>query len=408
MTPDSPPLEPISSGRVALLDVLRGFALYGVLLANTVVWFTGLGFMSRAERAAITTRYDEIAGAALGFLVHGKAMTLFTFLFGLGFAVQLDRATARGQSGVPVYLRRVAALFAIGIAHIVLLWWGDILCLYALTALLMVLLRGLRPRSLVIVAILLLVAQIVVSLPPAKGWLVEAVTPDEKTAFRARMLAAMMGHDRWLLVRMQVAQALHHVRHIPLAYVPWMLGRFLLGYAAGRSRLLHTAAERQPLFRRALAGGLVLAVASNVVTFYLEKIDAAGGGLRPPAMAGLLLVGEVAVLATVTAYVSAVALLMSRPLASRVLLQVAPAGQMALTNYLGQSLACTFFFYGWGLGFMGHVGIALCVPLTLAFFALQVVGSRLWLKRFRFGPMEWLWRSLAYGRAQPMRRAPAS
>src|SRR3954470_16131422 len=111
-------LEPVAAvERVALLDVLRGFALYGVLLANTVVWFNGLAFLPRVERAAMSTRFDEIASFLIRIFVDGKAMTLFTFLFGLGFAIQLERAAARGQNGLPPYLRRLGILLGIGFLH---------------------------------------------------------------------------------------------------------------------------------------------------------------------------------------------------------------------------------------------------------------------------------------------------
>ncbi len=95
---------------------------------------------------------------------------------------------------------------------------------------------------------------------------------------------------------------------------------------------------------------------------------------------------------------------MERPAWQRRLTILAPAGQMALTNYLSQSLICTFLFYGWGLGLSGRVGTALSIPITLAIFTVQVLWSRAWLRRFRFGPVEWVWRSLAYGQRQPMRR----
>jgi len=107
----------------------------------------------------------------------------------------------------------------------------------------------------------------------------------------------------------------------------------------------------------------------------------------------------------VALYVSAVALLMSRPAWNRRLSVLAPVGRMALTTYLSQSAISTFLFYGWGLGLIGRVGPALCIPLTLSIFSAQILFSRWWLQRFRFGPVEWLWRSLAYGKPQPMKRA---
>lgn len=130
------------------------------------------------------------------------------------------------------------------------------------------------------------------------------------------------------------------------------------------------------------------------------------GGIIPPGLKPVLVVsGEIGTLSMAVLYMSILALLMNRPAWQRRLVFLAPVGRMPLSTYLSQSLICTFLFYGWGLGLIGRVGPALCLPLTLAIFSLQILASRGWLRRFRFGPMEWLWRSLTYGKLQPMQRA---
>ena len=399
-------LEPVAAlDRLALLDVLRGFALYGVLLANTL-WFSGRAFMPREELAATKTRIDEVAAFMIRIFVDGKAMTLFSVLFGLGFAIQLERARARGQDGLPVYLRRLGILLAIGFCHVVLIWWGDILWNYALTGFVMVLFRRRSQRALLIWAALFAVVPPMIGMIPAVAAFLERVIPHppDRAAFRAQVLDALRGHDRVRLTEMQVRQTLHHASGMPLSFISWTLSRFLVGYALGRSRLLHDVAARRPLFRKLLVGGLIVGLACGVAGYLRQRFLRNAGTLPLGVKMALIVPDELAYVSMVAAYVAALALMMQRPAWARRLLILAPVGQMALTNYLSQSLICTFLFYGWGLGLIGRVGVALCVPLTLAIFTVQILVSRAWLRRFRFGPVEWVWRSLTYGKRQPMRR----
>jgi uncharacterized protein len=412
MTGSAPPapieeLRPVAPAeRVALLDVLRGFALYGVLLANTVTWFSGRAFLSREEIAAQTGPINGIALLLISVFVDGKAMTLLSFLFGLGFAVQLERAEEQGRSVLPVYLRRLVILIAIGLCHVALLWWGDILTSYAITGFALILFRRRKNRALIFWAVALSFVPHLVSLLPSVAALLQRVLPGpgDETAWRAQVLAAIGGDDRGLLTRIQLRQALYHGTGAAAAYLPWTLGRFLLGYVAGRSRWLHNAADHLPKFRKMLGWGIAIALVSAAAFIIPRVVMGRGTPLPASLRLALAVVQEIQVVAMASAQVAALVLLMQRPAWSRRLGVLAPVGQMALTSYLCQSVLCTFVFYGWGLGLVGRVGPALCIPLTLAIFAVQILANRFWLRRFRFGPVEWVSRSLTYGRLQPMRR----
>ena len=393
--------------RVVLLDVLRGFALYGVLLANTIPWYSGRALLPRAEAAIPPGSPDDIALFLVSLFVDGKSLTLFSFLFGLGFAVQLLRAEDRGQSVVPVYLRRLGILFLIGLCHITFLWWGDIVASYAVTGCVLLLFRRRADRTLLLwAAALIFVPHFVVKVPAVSA-LLDRLIPNSRhdQAFKAQVLAALAGDDRVHMAWMQVRHFLRFLLPIALWFYPWTLGRFLLGYLVGRRRLLQDAADHLPFFRKLLAWGLGLGLAGSLAAAIEELVRRRGVRLSTAVELAMMVPREIGALALAAAYLSALTLLMQRPAWRHRLLILAPVGRMALTNYLSQSLICTFLFYGWGLGLIGRVGPALCVPLTLAIFAAQILASRFWLRRFRFGPMEWLWRSLTYGRAQPMRRA---
>jgi uncharacterized protein len=382
-------------------DVLRGLALFGVLVANMLM-FDGLVHLPAAEGRAMTRGSDGIALMAIDALFRRKSLTLLSFLFGLGFAVQIEHAQARGVSVVPTYLRRLSALFAIGAVHAVLLWWGDELTVYAISGIGLLLFRRASVRALLLWAAFLILVPRSLSMLPALSRLLEPA--GEADAFAARMLSALRGHDPAELFRMQARQAIRAQWTFGGLHYLWTLGSFLVGYAAGRSRLFHGAEERLPFFRKLLGWGLGLGLVCTSV-MVVRRALVRGGATVPPAITLALVVPEyIGIVAVVIAYVAATVLLMQRPAWKQRLMILAPAGQTALTCYVMQSLICAAIFYGWGLGLLGHVGPALCVPLSIAIFAAQIFAARLWLTRFRFGPLEWVWRSLTYGRQPILRR----
>jgi uncharacterized protein len=182
------------------------------------------------------------------------------------------------------------------------------------------------------------------------------------------------------------------------------IGKFLLGFYAGRRRLFHEPERHLPFFRRLLVWGLVAGViggAPGIVLRYLFVHKLISG---PPSWRWLLPpVQEAGMLGLGMFYVASITLLFQRPAFRRILSAFVPAGRMALTNYLSQTVISVALFYGFGLGLIGKIGPALCLAMTLGMFVIQMIWSRLWLSSFRFGPAEWLWRSMTYGRAQPMR-----
>src|SRR5262249_40747941 len=156
------------------------------------------------------------------------------------------------------------------------------------------------------------------------------------------------------------------------------------------------------LFRRLFGWGLAVGLTMSAAGVLRRALAVRGVRFSPVVRLALIIPVEVSFLAMAAAYLGAIVLLMQRPAWRRRLMFFAAIGQMALTNYLSQSLICTFLFYGWGLGLIGRAGVAICVPITLGIFAAQGAFSRWWLGRFGFGPVEWVWRSLTYGQLPPM------
>ncbi len=388
--------------RVAVLDVLRGFALFGVLIVNIEGAFSTGWF----RPAPGTQLLDVAANWFVRLFVAAKAMTLLTFLFGLGFAVQLTRAEERGQDVRGTYVRRLVVLLAFGLCHLTL-WWGDVTSHYALIGFALLAFRRCRPRTLLVwAAVLVLVPQLVMALPgvtaAVRTALGQAASED---AVREAVVAGVRGDDYGAAVSANFVQLANYLALVVGWYPAWVLGRFLLGYHAGVRRLFDgDGAAHLPLFRRLLAWSAAIAVASSAAVWGSRSGFMAGYELLPSGQVASAAVTEISVLAVTASYVALAVLLLQRPAWRRMLMIVAPIGRMPLTVYLSQTVIALSLFYGWGLGLSGKVGAAACLGISTAIFAVQIAACHLWLRRHRFGPVEWLWRTLAYGRRQPMAR----
>jgi uncharacterized protein len=409
-TATSNPLHPVSvDERIELIDVVRGFALFGVLLAN-LVWATTDVVLSDARLAALPTEpLDRIVKPLVVFLVDHKFYTLFSFLFGLGFAVQLSRAEQRGQPPVPAYVRRVLILAAIGLAHILLLWYGDILLMYSVGGLGLLAVRRWNTRLLVILALTLaLFARAMFAVYPlltADARPVERSEDGERA--KERRLVVFDGSSYRDIAHENLRYFYGNIvlKGFALFAVPQIFARFLLGLYVGRKGWPARAADLRPFLRRALPWTVSLGVVGNCAFLAMERLEDAHV-IRPdswwmPVSAPLV---EAGILALSFSYLATMVLLFYRSDRwKNRLSSLAPVGRMALTNYLSHSVLYFIVFSGVGFGLYGEVGPALCVVLSVAIFAAQMVFSRWWLARYRFGPAEWVWRTLTYGELQPMK-----
>jgi uncharacterized protein len=400
-------LTPVGE-RIQLIDVVRGFALYGVLLAN-LIWITHDGAVTPAQMAALpTAALDRVVKLGVEFFIDWKFYTLFSFLFGLGFSVQLMRGERRGTSVLPVYLRRLAVLLAFGLVHAYLVWYGDILHHYALLGFLLILTRKWSDRALLGMGIGLGVV-----LPAAVVIGKELVSPSELRAgpdpaelqiLEARFHAFTSGsyaasfreNARYAVSFWTSGFALH--------FLPAILGKFFLGFYVGRRRLLEQPETHLALFQRLLVWGLLVGLIGNAL--WVWTIELTDSGRLAPSSGWVLAVQVpiyIGLIAMAVFYLSCLVLLWRRPGWRSRLAWLAPVGRMALTNYLTHSVIYLALFYGFGLALLGRVGAAFCLALSILVFAGQIMLSSWWLRRFRFGPAEWVWRSLTYGVRQPMR-----
>ncbi len=406
--------------RLVLLDALRGFALCGVFVSNVYMWFSGRVFIPRPQMEAMMANaslLDHVVIRATNFLVFGKFITIFSFLFGLGFAVQMGRAEQRGVSIVPLYARRLGVLLAIGLAHLFLLWYGDILSSYALLGFVLLLFRNRSDKTLlrwaaVFAFVLPVVGLALMQLPELLGSSEAAAAAakaakEQAEATKAQTLTAFQSGSYFEVVSANASYYFHlFIKLMPLTLVA-LLGRFLLGLLAGRHKVFHEPSQHLPLLRKVLLWGLVAGVIGNGIGLALSLLFQQKV-LSPEKLPWLQYVmspvRQLGELGLASFYVSGFTLLFLRPTWQRLLSVLAPVGRMALTNYLSQTVIALLLFYGYGLGLIGTLGVKALIAIPLGIFVLQIGVSHLWLSRFRFGPAEWVWRSLSYGKAQPMRR----
>lgn len=386
-----------------VLDCLRGIALFGVLLVN-LRDFSLYGLLPAAARDALATAsWDRALDVVMAVLVDVKAATLFSLLFGVGFALQMQRAESGGEDATRRYVRRLLLLLAIGIAHAWLLWWGDILRYYAVLGLLLVPLGRGDPRRLALLGLVVALFGPPLLRPWIAPLLADVVPAGQAAAaafaaFSGGEAAAMLGANLDYDLRMRVAN---------WSLVCFVLGRLLLGAALGFAGVLQQPQRHLHFWRRLacwlLPAGLLL---SAFALLRDHGIAFADGWWRTPAARSVSSVlRSAASLSLALSYMALVVLLFQRPRWRGLLQWFAPVGRMALTNYLGQSVLGIALFYGVGLGLGPRLGLVGILAAAVLIFVLQGWASRCWLRHFRFGPAEWLWRSATYGRAQPLRRA---
>lgn len=404
---DSPRSLGPATGR-ELIDAVRGFALFGVLLAN-LVWVSQDVALTPAQLEALpTAALDRIVRHGVQFFVDWKFYTLFSFLFGLGFSVQLMRGEKRGAAIVPLYARRLGVLLVIGTIHAYLLWFGDVLQLYALLGFLLILFRRRSDKTLVWTGIglgvifpaLVVIVEALLNPKPAAPWPDAAALKEISALFQGFSSGSVLE-----VFKENFKYAMEFwTDTFAIQFLAAIFGKFLLGFYVGRRRLLEEPEAHTRLFRRLLVWGLVVGLIGNAIWLVTSELKLSGAMARssPWALATQLPI-YLGVLAMSAFYLSAIVLLWRSPAWHRRLSWLAPVGRMAFTNYLTHSFLYVFLFWGFGLGLLGRVGTTFCLALALAIFAAQISLSSWWLRRFRFGPAEWLWRSLMYGARQPMR-----
>jgi uncharacterized protein len=358
---------------------------------------------------------DELAWSVKRFFFETKSWRLFSFLFGFGFALQLIRAEERGSKFAPVYLRRLIILFVIGAAH-ALIYDGDILMLYAELGLVLVLFRRFPPRLLLVLSVCLLA---VFPIGRAATSLLEPTQTALTTDYSVRLEEATARIEERRRTHVYAVGSMREVmaHNAYLAnpfFIPLdpesslaMFAMFLLGLYVGRRRIFHDIPKHMQLIQRVFWWGLPIGLVCmgaerilNATTGY-EVFDEHQATLLPQLFGDVLFAYGSTLLAL--GYAAGITLLAQHHRGRQLLAPLGAAGRLALTVYLSGSFMFGALFYGFAFGNAFWLGPAAVTGYAVLFFAIQIVFCVWWANRFRFGPMEWLWRALTYLKFPAMR-----
>jgi uncharacterized protein len=387
-------------------------SLGGIFLLNLFA-FSGFIFMPRTEVLALpTASVDLPVAAVIVWLGYGKFYSLFSLLFGIGFSLQLMAAERRGDLHLRTFRRRLFALLAIGVVHLYF-WEGDILFLYALIGFLLIPLRRVSDVALIRVSVALLLAPVALealvvatkgAADPGAPILRAGETVLAATGFRSTAVPFPVLRDAgWNeYLRFQLSGLFFRYADIATTGRPFkVLAMFLLGLWIGRSGMLRDVRPWMPLLRYVRAWGFAVGLPAAMLHAALMMSGTTSHSWLKIVEAAAYALG-IAPLAL--AYAATFSILWQSARWRARLEQLAPAGRMALTNYLMQTVVAIAIFFGVGFGLMGRIGAVWWPLLMAAMLGIQVTVSRWWLARFEFGPMEWLWRQATYGKRLSIRR----
>jgi uncharacterized protein len=409
-------------GRIQTLDVVRGVAVMGILAMNIVAF--ALPFQAYLNPAALgAPSTPDLISWAISFIVFdGKMRGLFSFLFGASILLVMERAEAGGENPISIHIRRMLWLLVFGLLHFYLIWFGDILVGYALIGTVAVLFRSQPPQRLIALGCGLLLLQFLImgGMAAAMIALSRSIEAGGASADLVRQMRAVEDSfgapsgaalERSLaLYRGDYAELFRHRTTVQagkpfnglLAFGWETLGYMLLGMAALKSGFLAGAWSRQ-----AYLGAVAIGFGIGVPAYAALGWSYAATGFTTPMTFAFVMAGTVPFRPLMILAAAALIILLARP-GGTLTERIAAAGRVAFTNYLGTSILLTTLFYGYGLGLFGKLGRAELWVVVIAMWALMLAWSKPWLDRYRYGPFEWLWRSLARWQWQPLRRTDAA
>ena len=407
---------PVSAGeRLHAVDMLRGFALMGVLLVNTQMYNdTMMGFS--AAPLSYTGTANQVAALLIQIFATGKFYTLFSILFGLGFYLFTERLTQKGLPAVSLFRRRLFLLLLIGLFHFTLFWYGDILMSYAFTGFILMAFRKKTPEQLKkwVIVLLCLSTLVMGGLMALQAVSLEALAPQQATYYEAQVQQAVTQYREGsylATIGYRLTSELPLVLLSTLFIVPKLLALFLAGLYAGKTCLFQKlydaccqngtsdrseSTELQERVRRIWrnSGLIGWSLTAVYVVVDLQLIPGAGLAARLAAEWAR----EISTVALCLFYITSLLQLWQRPRWQQRLGGFQAMGRLALTHYLTQSVILSLVFYGHGLGMIQRLPLWQGVILSLVVYSLQMVVSSHYLNHFRQGPAEFLWRKGTYGK----------
>lgn len=398
--------------RAEILDILRGIALLGICLANYPV-FSLYVFQKPEVKAAMPTAAIDHWLAYFHFaFIDGKFYTLFSLLFGIGFSVILLKKGNDSNRRLSLFYRRLVVLLLIGLAHALLLWEGDILVLYALIGMFLPLFRNVSDKNLIIIWAILIFSPVLLDL--FRGLTNNKFNPAnffERKAIETGNFYGITDNNyrNWHAVHSDYT-SMFNANKVNFFWrwegllnsnrIPKVLGMFLLGFYAGRKMIYTRLAENRLLLLKVQRWGFAIGLPFSLAHAYVELNNIGKGPIE--LLHSVFYAFSVVPLSL--AYTATICLWYLKPAGQRRLQIFAAPGRMALTNYILQTVIAIFIFYGVGMGLGAKTGAFYVFLISIGVYIFEMIFSHVWLKYFQYGPLEWIWRQLTYGKRLRLRK----
>ena len=401
--------------REIFMDVLRGFAILGIFIAN-LGSFTYYRESAHLAGPFLVPGLDHKVSFLHHMFIEGKFYSIFSLLFGWGIALQVKRGLAKGVNSIPTVRRRLAFMLVLGAIHL-MIWPGDIVFFYALLGFLLLPLRKFSDKTLVITGIILVLLPILLYaakmhwlwLNAPAGFLYDTGGKVDHylngTNSEADFQNLLLHGNWWTVFKGNLSGFFFRYGYLFfVSRIPKVLGMFLIGYVIGRSDFYRNIAQHKKLLYFIIGFGLLVGLPANyMLARYMSYFEGDYWQLKLKGFYQTVSYAlGVAPLAMV--YVSVFMLSFQTVVGKKILSVLAPVGKMAFSNYITQSLVGNFVFLGAGIGLMRTIGPFYYTVFGIGFFIIQIIISTIWLKYFNYGPLEWLWRSATYRKWQPMRK----
>lgn len=414
-------LQPTQANeREIFMDVLRGFAILGIFIANLGSGFSWYDEEAKLSGPLLVPAWDHKMTFLHHMFIEGKFYSIFSLLFGWGIALQIKRGIAKGINTVPTVRRRLLFMLMLGFIHL-MIWPGDIVFFYALLGFLLLPLKKFSNKTLLITGGILLLSPILLywlkmefnelNYPAQKlyetgQWAELQLNPALKNIRSEEEYIALMKNSGWFdILKQNMAGFFYRYGYLFfVSRISKVLGMFLIGYVIGRSDFYKNIGQHKKILYWVIGIGLVIGLpanyylAHNMSLYENDYFNLKRNGLYQTISFAI----GVAPLAM--AYVAMFMLSFQTATGKKILSVLAPVGKMAFSNYIMQSLIGNFVFLAPGFGLMGTIGPFYYTLFGIAFFILQVILSTIWLKYFNYGPVEWLWRSATYKKWQVFKK----
>ncbi len=396
--------------REQFMDVLRGIAILGIFIAN-LHFFSY--YSNNAVGAYIFPAIDKKMLFLHSMFVEGKFYSIFSLLFGWGIALQISRSSAADMLAAKFIRRRLWFMLLLGGIHLIFIWTGDIVAFYAMVGFILVALRKYSNKTLLRLGVILILSPIVLYFLKMKfQWLnaPAGLLAQSSEYIQTHFAGIKDGNDAAVIKQSHsiITDAKVNMSNAPFRYaylffvsrISKVLGMMLIGFVIGRSGFFKKVGEYKKQLMWFILIALIISIPANyMLAFYMNNSDGYFNLKIEGWYETIAYAIGVAPLALV--YVAILALLFQKKQVQQLLLFIAPVGKMAFSNYMSHSLIGIITFYGIGFGYMQQVGPVAWTVFAVIVFVCQIIISTIWLRFFEFGPVEWVWRSLTYGKKQP-------